>query len=59
MNRFFQINIYIYELRKNEVVKYQYQKNFQSYIGKNNVYLFYAHSHYDMLEINEDPLAEY
>ncbi len=47
-------------MRANEVIPYDYMVLKNTFIGQENkVDLLYSDAHYDLLEKNDDPLAEY
>ena len=59
MSRFFKINVIIYEIRKSEVVCYEYNDKVSTYFSAfstNNIYLLFYDNHYDILEQNNNPL---
>ena len=62
MSKLFKTNIIIYEIRKNDVVSYEYNDKvttFFSAFSVSNIYLLFYDGHYDVLENNQNPMLEY
>jgi DUF438 domain-containing protein len=62
MSNVFKINIIIYEIRKDEVVSYEYNEKrsiLSSRYSEANIYLLFYDNHYDLIEKNSNALSEY
>ena len=59
-SKFLQMNIGIYEVRKKDTVAYEY-KSLRSFQNTKDqwIYLLFYDSHYDLFEVNPNPLLEY
>ena len=59
-SKFLQMNIGIYEVRKQDIATYQYTNLRGSQRNKDSwIYLLFYDSHYDLFEVNPNPLLEY